>query len=338
MNKTYINRNLTPELRDNIKKYIQYCRSHKDELLNIDKSFNPYNLPPFIKQKIDKQFGLQLEVTTSSAVGAYSTPYAFSKRGIGNVKAAKMFGFQLCGNNKSVKKEDISIINNDPVMKYKDQYGFVQHGDPFEDPDLKGMSQAEKVSQKSVVELKKYKESIKKLLNEAIPVQPKKVNEPVDINIDKKVVNNTPSDQINMTDYDINSTFSNFDKELKSATEDIKIKYQKAIQDKILGKKIILRASKGYKQPEEDYTINVIGVQIDYYYDRYCLVIVGREEKKQDVHKFFVKTGFKIRILGNSNRKGDDNYQISKYREMTNNNDNVSQNNSDNIDVTEKIR
>ena len=71
----YYNPNLTPELRDNIKKYIQYCRDHKDELLNVEKS-NSFNLPPYIKKKIDEKFGLQLEVTTSSAVGAYSTPFA----------------------------------------------------------------------------------------------------------------------------------------------------------------------------------------------------------------------------------------------------------------------
>lgn len=317
----YNNPNLTPELRDNIKKYIQYCREHKNELLNIEKN-NPFNLPPYIKKKIDEKFGIQLEVTTSSAVGAYSTPFAFSKRGLGNTKAATVLGFELCG-NKKLKKEDISIINNDPVMKYKDSYGFVQHGDPFEDPNLDGLDQAEKAGQKSMAELKKCKESIQKLLNEAIPSQAQKPVQQVQPTPDNK-----PSADVNMNDYDINSTFTNFDKELKSATEDIKIKYQKAIQDRILGKKIILRASKGYKQPESDYTVNVIGVQIDYYYDRYVVIVVGREEKEQKVHKFFVKTGFKIRILGNSNRKGDDNYQISKYKEMT-----TDHNPKDNVDV-----
>ena len=58
---------------------------------------------------------------------------------------------------------------------------------------------------------------------------------------------------------------------------------QKNIQDKILGKKIVVRASKGYKQPETDYTINVTGVAIDYYYDRYVIIIIGREENKQKV-------------------------------------------------------
>ena len=322
---TFYNPNMTPELRENIKKYIQYCREHKDELLNI-KDKNPFNLPPNIKRKIDDEFCLTLEATTSSAVGAYMTPFAFSKKGIGNTKAAQMFGFKLCGNNK-LKKED--------VMKYRAKNGLVQHGDPFEDPNLAGMRQGDKAGQRPIVEINDCKNSIKKLLNEILPQELKQTD---NIKIKKEPVvqkpnvrQNVNNQSVDMSDYDINTTFSDFDKELKSSTEDIKLKYQKAIQDKIVGKKVILRASKGYKQPEEDFTVNVIGVQIDYYYDRYYVIVVGREEKSQKVHKFFVMTGFTIKILGNSNKKGDDVYQISKYTQMTNpvdNNQNVNNNNN----------
>ena len=92
---------------------------------------------------------------------------------------------------------------------------------------------------------------------------------------------------------------------------------QKSIQDKILGKKLVVRASKGYKQPETDYTINVTGVAIDYYYDRYVIIIIGREENKQKVAKFFIKPGFKLKILGNAdNLKPKDQYQVAKSKAL----------------------
>ena len=97
----------------------------------------------------------------------------------------------------------------------------------------------------------------------------------------------------------------------------LKNNLQKSIQDKILGKKIVVRASKGYKQPETDYTINVTGVAIDYYYDRYVIIIIGREENKQKVAKFFVKPGFKLKILGNvDNLKPKDQYQVAKSKAL----------------------
>ena len=79
----------------------------------------------------------------------------------------------------------------------------------------------------------------------------------------------------------------------------------------------MVRASKGYKQPETDYTINVTGVAIDYYYDRYVIIIIGREENKQKVAKFFIKPGFKLKILGNAdNLKPKDQYQVAKSKAL----------------------
>ena len=56
---------------------------------------------------------------------------------------------------------------------------------------------------------------------------------------------------------------------------------------------------------------------IDYYYDRYVIIIVGREENKQKVAKFFIKPGFKVKILGNSdNLKPKDQYQVAKSKAL----------------------
>ena len=99
-----------------------------------------------------------------------------------------------------------------------------------------------------------------------------------------------------------------------------------------MGKKIVVRASKGYKQPETDYTINVTGVAIDYYYDRYVIIIIGREENKQKVAKFFVKPGFKLKILGNAdNLKPKDQYQVAKSKAL------VEPNSQQNVVPSNKI-
>lgn len=122
---------------------------------------------------------------------------------------------------------------------------------------------------------------------------------------------------VDIKSYDVLPDFTAFDTKLKNGTEVLKNNLQKTIQDKILGKKVVVRASKGYKQPETDYTINVTGVAIDYYYDRYVIIIIGREENKQKVSKFFIKTGFKVKIFGAAdNLKPKDKYQVAKSKAL----------------------
>ena len=106
------------------------------------------------------------------------------------------------------------------------------------------------------------------------------------------------------------TNLKNIDKAIDHAEREL------AAKDKILGKKIVVRASKGYKQPETDYTINVTGVAIDYYYDRYVIIIIGREENKQKVAKFFIKPGFSIKILGSADLKPKDQYQVAKSKAL----------------------
>ena len=312
--------NLTPELREQIKNYIQYCKDHKEELLNNDfdiSNKNPFNLPPIIKEKIDSKFGgVQLEASTSSSVGGYMTPFAFVRKGPGNVKAAEMFGYKLVKPTKKSKKNE-SIVNViDPVPVFKDKHGLVQHRDPKEDPALDGLEQSsynqtmyedriEKIVDGLLDEIMPHK----KTLNEDLPIQPKQQPQPVQ----KK------EPEINVKPYDIHRDFTDFDTRLSKSTEAAKNEFQKKIQEKILGKKVVLYGSKGYKQPESEYTVNVLKVQIDYYYDKYFVIVVGRESEKQKVHKFFVNVKFKIKILGPADKKGTDNYEIAKSKTLVNN-------------------
>jgi hypothetical protein len=307
--------------RDIVKKYAQLYRD--SELARIDKSqYNAWlqahadKISPSVKADIEKKVNVKLnkkdEASTSSAAGAYMTPFAFSRRGPGNVRAATQLGFKLA---KPVKKGTGYALENqmysepayitpaqniEPVPTYKNKDGLVQHNDPEMDPNLVGFKQGQLPVSEGINGLKYEQEG------QVVPQQP--VQQPTK----QKVV-----PQINLTSYDVQPDFTTFDQKLKNSTESLKINLQKTIQDKILGKKIVVRASKGFKQPEADYTINVTGVSIDYYYDRYVIIILGREENKQKMAKFFIKPGFKIKILGNADKlKPKDQYQVAKSKAL----------------------
>jgi len=76
--------------------------------------------------------------------------------------------------------------------------------------------------------------------------------------------------------------------------------FQNKIMSKIGNKQVQLRASKGYGQPEKDYVVNVSGVSIDFYYEKYVIVVKGREQGKQKESEYFVKPPYQIKILGNA--------------------------------------
>jgi hypothetical protein len=254
------------------------------------------------------------------AVGgdAARTPFAFSRKGARpdtytqvGYKLAKPVkrspGYKLENQMYSQPAYATPAFNIEPVDTYTDEHGLVQHNDPDMDPNLVGYKQGSLPFTEGFNGLKYEQES--QQVQQPVPVtnpsqQPPKQNAKVDPKVDIK-------------SYDVLPDFTSFDTKLKNSTEVLKNNLQKTIQDKILGKKIVVRASKGYKQPEADYTINVTGVAIDYYYDRYVIIIIGREENKQKVAKFFIKPGFKIKVLGNAdNLKPKDKYQVAKSKAL----------------------
>lgn len=269
------------------------------------------------------------------AVGgdAARTPFAFSRRGPGNIRAATQLGYKLA---KAIKRSNGYKLENQmysgpayatPVQSielgdtYTDENGLVQHNDPDMDPNLIGYKQGALPMYEGLNGLK-YEQEDKPVAipQPAQPAQPVPPKQP------------TAAPAVDLKTYDILPDFTAFDIKLKSSTEALKNNLQKSIQDKILGKKIVVRASKGYKQPETDYTINVTGVAIDYYYDRYVIIIIGREENKQKVAKFFVKPGFKLKILGNvDNLKPKDQYQVAKSKAL------VEPNSQQNVVPSNKI-
>ena len=100
--------------------------------------------------------------------------------------------------------------------------------------------------------------------------------------------------------YDAKSDLSDFETRVSQSTLQNKGTFQNKIMSKIGNKQVQLRASKGYGQPEKDYIVNVSGVSIDFYYEKYVIVVKGREQGKQKESEYFVKAPDQIKILGNA--------------------------------------
>lgn len=341
--------------RDIVKKYAQYYRD--SELSRIDKQqYNAWlqshaeKIPSQLRDKIKKQIDAKLkktnEASTTAGVPGVMTPFAFSsnKKSPGNVRAATQFGFKLAkpvNRSKDLELENqmysepayvTPAQNIEPVATYRDENGLVQHGDPELDPGLAGHEQGQlPMTEQAIKLVKKMRMEgvgglIYKLQREA---EGQPVAQPAPAVSSAQPAPTAPKPQasnvdVNLQSYDVQPDFTDFDSKLKGSTEQLKTDLQRKIQDAILDKKIVVRASKGYKQPEADYTINVTGVNIDYYYDRYVIVVMGREENKQKVAKFFIKPGFKIKILGKADVKPKDQYQIAKSKALVDPNKQVA--------------
>ncbi len=100
--------------------------------------------------------------------------------------------------------------------------------------------------------------------------------------------------------YDAKFDLTDFESRVSQSTLQNKTNFQNKIMSKIGNKQVQLRASKGYGQPEKDYIVNVSGVSIDFYYEKYVIVVKGREQGKQKESEYFVKPPYQIKILGNA--------------------------------------
>jgi hypothetical protein len=100
--------------------------------------------------------------------------------------------------------------------------------------------------------------------------------------------------------YDAKLDLSDFESRVSQSTLQNKSSFQNKILSKIGNKQVQLRASKGYGQPEKDYIVNVSGVSIDFYYEKYVIIVKGREQGKQKESEYFIKAPYQIKILGNA--------------------------------------
>lgn len=100
--------------------------------------------------------------------------------------------------------------------------------------------------------------------------------------------------------YDASQDLTQFENSVAQLTDQNKTNFQNKILSQIGNKQVQLRASKGYGQPEKDYIVNVSGVSIDFYYEKYVIVVKGREQNKQKESEYFLKAPYTIKIVGNA--------------------------------------
>jgi hypothetical protein len=94
--------------------------------------------------------------------------------------------------------------------------------------------------------------------------------------------------------YDWTREFDIFKNTINSATESAKLRFEKALSGKVLNKPVLVRASKGYKQPIKDYEIKrVTKVDINDFYDDWVVVFKNEFNKE-----FFLTPGYKIKVMG----------------------------------------
>jgi hypothetical protein len=98
--------------------------------------------------------------------------------------------------------------------------------------------------------------------------------------------------------YNLKFDIDDFENKISQSSEKLKNDFKDKILSKIGNKKIQIRASKGYGQPEKDFIVNVDTVSIDFYYEKYVVVIKGREPNKQKEGEYFIKPPYVIKLLG----------------------------------------
>ena len=114
----------------------------------------------------------------------------------------------------------------------------------------------------------------------------------------KKTPQSDASSDASSDTYNLKFDIDDFENKISQSSEKLKNDFKDKILLKIGNKKIQIRASKGYGQPEKDFIVNVDMVSIDFYYEKYVVVIKGREPDKQKVGEYFIKPPYVIKLLG----------------------------------------
>jgi hypothetical protein len=96
--------------------------------------------------------------------------------------------------------------------------------------------------------------------------------------------------------YDLGRDFTNFRRAIDGADEQIKQKFEQAINAQLKGHRVRARSSRGYKQFEKDYEFDVSRVTIDDYYDNF--VVIAHDDSGRKTKEYFLKPGVKISIIG----------------------------------------
>lgn len=98
--------------------------------------------------------------------------------------------------------------------------------------------------------------------------------------------------------YDLGRDFANFRRTIDGSSDQIKQRFEQVIGEKLNGKRVRARCSRGYKQYVKDYEFDITKVTLDDYYDNY--VVVAHDNTTPKAKEYFLKPGFKIQVLGSA--------------------------------------
>jgi hypothetical protein len=99
--------------------------------------------------------------------------------------------------------------------------------------------------------------------------------------------------------FNVKFDLDDFETKVSNSTEQAKNDFQNKILQKISNKQVrLVRAAKGFGQPEREYVVNVADVKIEFWYQKYVVVITGREQNKQKESDFHLTAPYVIKIVG----------------------------------------
>ena len=99
--------------------------------------------------------------------------------------------------------------------------------------------------------------------------------------------------------FNVKFDLDDFETKVSNSTEQAKNDFQSKILQKISNKQVrLVRAAKGFGQPEREYVVNVADVKIEFWYQKYVVVITGREQNKQKESDFHLTAPYVIKIMG----------------------------------------
>lgn len=273
------------------------------------------NLIESVKEILKQRKKLKNEATTTSSVAGYQTPYAFSRRGAkGNTKAANQLGFKIVDRYSDLNEEyeDEYDLNNDGKITAGDAVIAARNEKGRKKTQPKKSRQYGRKRKKinNFLRNKKKKSKIYEGLKSSI----NSFKNEDQTTFPSTDVNDQPDETKTI---DIQDTYLNFQKKLNDSSETLKNSLQSSILSKLLGKKVTARSSKGEGQSISDYTFSVTGVDIDYYNNKYYIVLTGKEDGKTKTTRFLLQPFYKIKSHGLSKTlKPSDLERIKRYRKL----------------------
>jgi len=93
-------------------------------------------------------------------------------------------------------------------------------------------------------------------------------------------------------DYDFTKDFKEFEDTVNKAKSDAKKKFLDKMNTSVVSKKVTINASRGYGQPQKDYTVNKVSkASVDWYYNKNVVVLTDENGKE-----YFLTPGVNIKI------------------------------------------